>query len=148
MIADTHLFILELKRIYNESPRVKVAVNKVKKVPEDIYTRADIVWSAQYDYNFLNKFNGKLFLDFSGTAAIHLACLLGFKNILLVGVDYTNSENINWFNKCGTYNNLNTDGVNKNIDAIQKFYKVKIYQANPNAKTNLPILNIGKFLAN
>lgn len=146
LIADTHLFIPELKRIYNELPNVKVAVNKVKEVPDSLYDRADLVWSAQYDYNFSENFNGKLFLDFSGTAALHLACMFGFKNILLMGIDYTNSENTYWYPKCSTYNNINTDGINKNINAIQEFYNVNIYQANPQAKTCVPILGMDEFI--
>lgn len=146
LIADTHLFLGELNKIYELEPAVKTAVMRVKTVPDRYYTRSELVWEPEYRQIFTDCYNGKLFLDFSGNAALHLACLMGFKEILLLGVDYTDGENKNWFPRCSTYDNLNTEGVSKNIKAIQEFYGVNIYQANPEAKTDLPIMSLEDFI--
>lgn len=146
VIGDTHLFLDELQRIYSEKPNVKVAAMKVKTLPDKHYSKAEIAWEPEYKQDFTDKYEGRLFLDFSGTAAIHLACLLGLKEILLFGVDYTDGENTSWFPHCDSYKNIDATGVNNNMRAIKDYYNVNVYQANANAKTDFPFMEIEDFI--
>lgn len=145
IIVDSHSAEQNwLKEDILDNKEFYLAVSDQELMTEKLRYLADVLFARTGQPDYRREFKGQLSgLGGVASAAAHLAALMGAKNILLLGIDFTDGRNSDWPTD-GKLASTAVDFTNECL-TLQKKYKVNIYQANPASSMGLEVMGLEDF---